>query len=161
MNSFEKECDILIIVKTYPEISRKYTETVCTGGILSDTGRLVRLYPIRYRYLDGEKQFRKYQWIRAKVEKTPGDNRPESFNIDYTSMSLGDSIEPGSDWYERKKWVLNQQTVFKSLEDLHAAQENKGTSLGLIKPKIIEGFFAKQKSYIFIFILPVKIILDL
>jgi hypothetical protein len=37
--------DILIVVKTYPEISRKYTETVCTAGILADSKRLVRLYP--------------------------------------------------------------------------------------------------------------------
>ena len=118
-----EERDVLIIVKTYPEISRKHTETVCTGGILSDTGELVRLYPIRYRYLDGENQFKKYQWIRAKINKTPKDNRPESYNIDYTSMSLGDYIEPGKDWYERSKWVLNEHDVFKSLEALHTAQE--------------------------------------
>jgi hypothetical protein len=35
--------DILIFVKTYPEISKKYTETVCTGGILAYTMQLVRL----------------------------------------------------------------------------------------------------------------------
>ena len=141
-----EERDILIIVKTYPEISRKHTETVCTGGILSDTGELVRLYPIRYRYLDGENQFKKYQWIRAKINKTPNDNRPESYNIDYASMSLGDYIEPGKDWHERRKWVLNEYNVYKSLEALHITQEDKGTSLGLIKPKKIEGFFAKRKT---------------
>ena len=49
--------DILILVKTYPEISRKYTETVCTAGILSETKELIRLYPVRYRYLEGDNQF--------------------------------------------------------------------------------------------------------
>jgi len=43
-----KKSDILIVVKTYPEISNKYTETVCTAGIIANTKRLVRLYPIRY-----------------------------------------------------------------------------------------------------------------
>ena len=38
--------DILIVVKTYPEISSKYTETVCTAGILADFKTLVR--PIRF-----------------------------------------------------------------------------------------------------------------
>jgi len=38
--------DILILVKTYPEISTKYTETVCTGGILAETKELIRLYPV-------------------------------------------------------------------------------------------------------------------
>ena len=49
--------DILILVKTYPEISRKYTETVCTAGILADSKEMVRLYPIRFRYLEGRHQF--------------------------------------------------------------------------------------------------------
>ena len=73
--------DILILVKTYPEISKKYTETVCTGGILAETRELIRLYPVRYRYLEGETQFSKYQWISAKIAKSTTDVRPESFNI--------------------------------------------------------------------------------
>ena len=55
------QTNILIIVKTYPEISRKYTETVCTAGVLADSKTLVRLYPIRFRYLEGTLQFKKYQ----------------------------------------------------------------------------------------------------
>ena len=35
--------NILIVVKTYPEISRKYTETVCTAGVLADNKTFVRL----------------------------------------------------------------------------------------------------------------------
>ena len=65
--------DILIVVKTYPEISSKYTETVCTAGILADTKTLVRLYPIRFRYLEGKQRFRKYQWIRANINKASAD----------------------------------------------------------------------------------------
>ena len=61
--------DILIVVKTYPEISTKYTETVCTAGILADTKTLVRLYPIRFRYFEGKQQFKKYQWIKADINK--------------------------------------------------------------------------------------------
>lgn len=44
--------DILIIVKTYPEISNKHTETVCTAGVVADTKRFVRLYPIRGTFGD-------------------------------------------------------------------------------------------------------------
>jgi hypothetical protein len=66
--------DILIVAKTYPEISKKYTETVCTAGIHGATKKLIRLYPIRYRYLTGESQFRKYQWIKAKIEKAKLDS---------------------------------------------------------------------------------------
>jgi hypothetical protein len=56
-----KKSDILIVVKTYPEISNKDTETVCTAGVIADIKRLVRLYPIRFRYLEGGQQFSKYR----------------------------------------------------------------------------------------------------
>lgn len=75
-----KKSKILIVVKTYPEISSKYTETVCTAGISADTKKLMRLYPIRFRYLEGSQQFKKYQWIRANIRKTSADPRPESYN---------------------------------------------------------------------------------
>ena len=41
---------ILIWAKTYPELSSKYLETVCTAGMLP-SGKPLRLYPIPYRYL--------------------------------------------------------------------------------------------------------------
>src|ERR1035441_3463498 len=69
---------ILIWGKTYPELSKKYIETVCTAGVL-ESGKPVRLYPITYRYLNDE-QFKLYQWITAGIQKNPNDTRPESFN---------------------------------------------------------------------------------
>jgi len=138
--------DILILVKTYPEISKKYTETVCTGGILAETRELIRLYPVRYRYLEGETQFSKYQWISAKIAKSTTDVRPESYNIIENTIKLGDKIDPGIDWYEREKWVLNKKTVFRSLEDILKAQKEKNTSLGIIKPKEIKNFHVERKD---------------
>lgn len=47
---------ILIATKTYPSISRKYKETVCTAGLLLDENEKpvswIRIYPIRFRKLD-------------------------------------------------------------------------------------------------------------
>ena len=88
--------EILIIVKTYPEISTKYTETVCTGGILAESKQLVRLYPVRYRYLEGRNRFEKYQWISAKVTKARSDQRPESYNIVEDSIKLVGSGKLGT-----------------------------------------------------------------
>src|SRR5450755_141693 len=51
---------ILIWGKTAPELSMKYYETVCTGGVLED-GTPVRLYPIPYRYMADDDKFKKYQ----------------------------------------------------------------------------------------------------
>ena len=51
----------LIWAKTYPELTSKYIETVCTAGLLP-SAKPLRLYPIPYRYLRDEKeQFKLYQ----------------------------------------------------------------------------------------------------
>lgn len=41
---------VLITVKTYPTLSRKYGETVCTAGVRED-GSWVRIYPVPFRRL--------------------------------------------------------------------------------------------------------------
>lgn len=130
-----KKSDILIVVKTYPEISNKYTETVCTAGIIADTKRLIRLYPIRFRYLEGEQQFSKYQWIKASIQKANSDSRPESYHIDPDSIEVGDVIAASKNWDTRFPWIINEQTVFPSVEALRDVQKQDGTSLGIVKPK--------------------------
>jgi hypothetical protein len=85
--------DILICVKTYPEYSVKYTETVCIAGIVKESKRLIRLYPITYRYLEGDLKFEKYQWINAIIEKNPKDSRPESYKVRLDSIRLGQSVD--------------------------------------------------------------------
>src|SRR5258707_15707067 len=42
---------LLIWGTTYPEFSKKYYETVCTGAIDGDTGKLLLIYPATLRYL--------------------------------------------------------------------------------------------------------------
>jgi hypothetical protein len=93
---------ILIWAKTYPELSSRYLETVCTAGLLP-SGKPLRLYPIPYRYLgDGKEQFRLYQWITADIQKRPDDSRPESFRIDCDSIEPGEVIPTTQDeWGKR------------------------------------------------------------
>jgi hypothetical protein len=143
MNTKQK---ILILVKTYPEISRKYIETVCTAGILADTKKLIRLYPIRYRYLEGEFQFKKYQWIRAKITKAISDSRPESYNLVEGTIEIGNIIGTDDGWHEREEWVINHNTLFNSVKDLLNSQKQSRTSLGIVKPKEILEFSIEPKS---------------
>lgn len=138
--------DILVIVKTYPEISRKYTETVCTAGILAESRSLVRLYPIRFRYLEGNRQFRKYQWIKAAIHKATADPRPESYTIEPDSIELGDVIPPGDDWGERCSWILRTPNVYPSIEALRKAQAGKKISLGLVKPRILDRVLIQTRN---------------
>lgn len=88
---FETE-RILIWGKTYPELSQKYGETVCTAGCLED-GRPVRIYPVPFRLLNDYEQYRLHQWIRAPVKPSTDDPRPESYRIDVDRIDLGDVID--------------------------------------------------------------------
>jgi len=137
--------DILILAKTYPEISTRYTETVCTAGILKATLSLVRLYPIRYRYLSGELQFKKYQWIKARISRPDSDSRPESFKLVGEKVEMGKVIGTKNGWAEREKWVINQNTLYGSVEALRDAQKTGSTSLGIVRPKEILGFSIEPK----------------
>jgi hypothetical protein len=60
---------LLIWGKTYPEFSKSYYETVCTGAVDEETGKLVRIYPVTLRHM--KEPFKTYDWIEAHVEKMP------------------------------------------------------------------------------------------
>src|SRR5436190_17633006 len=77
---------ILITVKTYPTLSRKYGETVCTAGVRED-GSWVRLYPVPFRRLDEEQQYAKFDWVECRVGRNTSDPRPETFRpLDFEEL---------------------------------------------------------------------------
>lgn len=142
-----KDREFLICAKTYPEYSSKHLETVCTAAILKDTKEFIRLYPLPYRYLVGDQQFTKYQWVKATIKKNMQDNRPESYNIKANSIRVGNILPPGRDWTSRNLWILaNPKHVFSSLEALQSRQIEDGTSIGLIKPRNIHDFHIETKT---------------
>ncbi len=75
---------VLIVVKTYPTLSKKYDELVCTAGILED-GSWVRIYPLPFRKLEYENRYKKYQWMTLPLVKNKSDPRKEFFN-DYSEI---------------------------------------------------------------------------
>jgi hypothetical protein len=135
---------ILIATKTYPSISTKYQETVCTAGILlseeENPLQWIRIYPIRYRYLDFDKRYPRWAIVSAKIKRNDQDYRPESSKIDDNSLEIIRKIDTTNNWQERKSLVLSLQ--FRSIADIQA----QGKSLGIIKPKSIERFFSKKTS---------------
>ena len=63
---------VLIIAKTYPELSSKYGETVCTAAV-DEQGNPLRLSRIPFRYLEGPQRFQRYQWVWLSLSKNPHD----------------------------------------------------------------------------------------
>lgn len=135
---------LLIWGTTYPEFSKTYYETVCTGALDGETGKLVRIYPITLRYI--QERFKLYHWINCEVERNTSDFRPESFKIRQDTIKVGEKVEPKGGWGERRGLLLRDGNVFKSVEALQAAEARDHTSLGLVKPKEILRIYAKKKT---------------
>jgi len=70
---------ILVTVKTYPTLSRKYGETVCTAGVRED-GSWVRIYPVPFRRLEDTQQYSKFDWLECDLHPSTKDPRPETFH---------------------------------------------------------------------------------
>ncbi len=135
---------ILITVKTYPTISQKYGELVCTAGLLED-GSWIRIYPIPFRKLDYEKRYKKYDWIEIDLIENRSDSRPESYrpySIDTPIKPVGHLNTTGN-WKERKDIVL--QNVHYDLSNLIQQAKDRGicTSLATYKPKEVLDFIAR------------------
>lgn len=125
---------VLITVKTYPTLSRSYTELVCTAGIRED-GSWVRIYPSPFRFLDNNQRYRKYQWVELDLERNTADPRPESFrprNID--DVRLGEYVGPGKDWSERRRLILDRNPVYTDLSEVIAGAKDNRFSLAMFKP---------------------------
>jgi hypothetical protein len=122
--------------KTYPELSTKHFETVCTAAVRA-SGQPVRLYPISYRYLDN--QFSKYQWITARIWKNERDPRPESYRIDCDSITVEETVRPTfNEWGQRAEILFRDPTwSFDSVDCLLTAQQQAKTSIGVVTPRQI------------------------
>jgi hypothetical protein len=136
---------ILILGKTYPSYSMKYTENACTGGLREDTLEMIRLHPIPYRYLEEGNRFSAFQWIRAKITKHTSDPRPESYRIDDRDIKV-EEVVPGSEHRVRRRFLEKSPHFFQSLEELRERQQREDTSLGIVQPKEILGCYLERKS---------------
>ena len=132
---------ILVLVKTYPNLSQKYVETVCAAGI-TDKGEWRRLYPIPFRKLPFEKRFKKFDWIEVDTQKNDKEKlrRSESHKINPDSIKILRNLGTGQnrDWAERNKILL--PLAKKSLEELEELKDSKRITLGLVKPKELIDF---------------------
>lgn len=135
---------ILIAVKTYPTLAAKYDELVCTAGFRED-GSWVRIYPIPFRKLDYDRQYKKYDWVEIDLVRNDSDFRPEShrpYSIDHAFDIVG-HIDTSNNWQLRKEIVL--RNVYTNLELLiaDAKDDSKKTSLAVFKPTRILDFICE------------------
>ncbi len=136
---------VLITVKTYPTLSAKYDELVCTAGF-TEEGKWIRIYPIKFRQMGYEQQYKKYDWIEIDLVKNTSDARSESFRpiTIETEPSILNHINTDNYWHERKAFCL--KNVYTNLAKLISDAKNreKSVSLATFKPTKIIDFVWKE-----------------
>jgi len=125
---------VIILVKALPQPSKQYGETVCCAGITSE-GQWKRLYPVRFRHLQGDQSFSRWDWVDFKYRKPTRDARHESCHV------YEETIQVGKPLPEKERTALLNRIVVGSAK--HAAE--LGQSLSLIRPRNTRFSF-KQKS---------------
>ncbi len=137
---------ILILCKTYPSPSSKHVETSCVAG-MDESGRLIRLYPVPFRLVNDDQQFKKWQWIQARVKKATNDHRTESHRISVDTIeTLGEPLSTKNEWKERRDAISALET-FSDFDALEQARISRGITLGLVKPtRLIDVKIKKAKS---------------
>lgn len=140
---------ILVTVMTYPTLSDKHFETVCTAGFRVD-GSWIRIFPIPYRVLlgrDEDRRYHKWQWIEVDLEKFANDKRRESYHIrDIDSLKLLMPLEKKrANWDLRLSWVRKNKKIYRNMTELLDDTWKNDTSLAVLKPsQIIDVIFMKE-----------------
>lgn len=137
---------ILVTVKTYPTLSTKYGETVCTAGVRED-GTWVRLYPVPFRRLNQSEQYRKFDWIECRIVRRRSDPRPESFSpVDIQELTTTGHVGTYDKWRERRQLLLRTAKVYDRLDQLIDGAKNNKVSLAVFKPKNVTNFISEEEE---------------
>ncbi len=137
---------ILITVKTYPTLSRKYGETVCTAGVRED-GSWVRVYPVPFRRLEETEQYRKFDWLECDLIKSPTDPRPETRHpADMKQLNPVDHMGTDGQWRERRELLLKKARVHTRLQTLIDGAKANTLSLAVFKPAKVTDFVWEEET---------------
>jgi hypothetical protein len=136
---------ILIWGKTYPELSSRHRETVCTGGCTED-GRPIRLYPVGLRYLAQERQYQLYNWVEVPVRRNTSDPRPESYKVIADRVKIVGKVDTAEGWEARRAVVFADTSWhYDCLQDLKARQRSAYHSLGLVRVGAIQDVWLENR----------------
>jgi len=126
------EC--VILVKALPHRSSNYFETVCCAGVGHDM-RWRRLYPVAFRILNEDQQFKRWHWVSYRFTRPSNDPRAESQKVDHDTISVSKQLRDS----ERSR-IARQLTRESTTE-----AESRGESLTLLRPDGVR-FSWKKKS---------------
>jgi hypothetical protein len=109
-------------------------------------GSWVRIYPVPFRLLSGDKQFRKYDIIKVPIIKNDSDDRIESYRIENSEeIEIIESLGTEDNWQKRKDYIFKNK-IYIDMKELIALNKQKQISLATFKPTKIVEVYAEYKG---------------
>ncbi len=121
---------------------KRHAQTVCVAGVDIDSGEWLRLYPVPFRALPQEAEFRKYHVVEVTVRKHSRDPRPESYDPDWESLRPVEHIGTEDGWATR--WQLLRPAISRSMCEIQRLQKTSNKSLGCFRPRMVEDFVVRD-----------------
>lgn len=134
---------VVPVVKAYPALLRDLDEAVCVAGFrtaMFEQPAWVRLFPVPFRELDAEQQFKKWQEISLVATPTSKDRRPESLLPQNSTIQVVRNLKPA----ERNEIINSVPAV--SMCGLMRQQALDGTSLGLVRPRTVVDVIVEARD---------------
>ena len=119
--------EVIVLVKAVPQVGAKHGETVCCAGVTREL-QWRRLYPVRFRRLQSDAKFVRWQFLKYKASRPLRDVRAESRHV------FEDSFGPGAVVPERERAAFISRITLPSAR--HAA--DTGKSLAIVRPTHLE-----------------------
>jgi hypothetical protein len=127
---------MLVAVKAYPVRTDGHGEAVCVAGVRLDVEppAWVRVFPVPFRRLPKDQQFRKFDVISLEVVRS-ADSRPESWEPRADTIAVVGAKSTKSGWLDRRQII--EPLLIRSMCEVQRRQALDGTSLAVFRPREI------------------------
>lgn len=142
--------DFVVTVKAYPAVGVKTGEAVCVAGVTA-TGdpEWVRLFPVPFRDLPRDVQFKKWQRVRVDVQRPRNDPRPESSSPDVTTFEVVGDL-PAGNWAQRRRLIdalpVRTMCEMNRLNKLLPGRDRSAPSLAVVRAAARPTFTVEARS---------------
>ena len=127
--------EVVILIKALPRPSKRYGETVCCAGVTLNR-EWKRLYPVRFRYLESDQRFQRWQMICFKYRSPTYDRRVESCHFFEDKITFTGTLSPSD------RFALLEPIIMPSA---YTAAE-RGASLAIIRPSNTKFKYRKKSE---------------
>ncbi|MBF0347437.1 MAG: hypothetical protein HQL81_07190 [Magnetococcales bacterium] len=115
---------VLILAKALPHLGKSQGELVCCAGV-TEEGTWRRQYPVRFRFMQDDKKFKRWQWVSYEWKLPQNDKRTESRRINE------ETVFPEKEMKSQHRAAFLQPLLVATTSEAEKRQQ----SLTLIRPE--------------------------